>query len=245
MKIAVLQPGYLPWLGFFEQVYQSDLFVLYNDVQYTKQDWRNRNRIKTPNGVQYLTVPVGKVPTNTRIQEVRLPADSTWKQKHLRLIREAYQGAPYFACYFDEIRWCIKTDFSYLQDLNVALIRLLSDLLGLKGKRFQFSSTLAYERSYDKTLNLLNMCLYLGADALYDGQSAKRFLDVTCFHRHNIRVTFQEYVHPVYPQLFGPFVPYLSVIDLLFNTGPRAVDYVVGKAKSRNRGEEFCLRAGE
>ena len=228
MKVAILQPGYLPWLGFFEQVYQADLFILYNDVQYTKQDWRNRNRIKTPHGVQYLTVPVGKVPTHTLIQEVRLPKDSTWKEKHLRLIRQAYQHAPYFALYFEPIGACIQADYAYLQDLDAALIRLLCGFLGLQDRQFCFSSDITYRKTTDKSLNLLNICLSVGASALYDGLSARRFLNLTVFRQHGIAVTFQDYVHPVYPQLFGRFVPHLSVIDLLFNTGPQSLDYLTG-----------------
>lgn len=232
MKVGILQPGYLPWLGFFEQMYRVDVFVLYNDVQYTKQDWRNRNRIKTPNGAAYLTVPVGKIPTRTLIRDVPLPADRAWKKRHIRLIRESYQRAPCFSDYFDGIRDCIEGDFRYLQDLDSSLIRVLCHFLGIQGKRVLFSSEVNYERTKDKSLNLLSICLALGAESLYDGQTAKRFLDVDLFRQHDIAVAFQEYGHPVYPQLFGAFVPHLSVIDLLFNAGPQSLDYVLGKRGS-------------
>ena len=232
MKVAILQPGYLPWVGFFEQMYRVDVFVLYNDVQYTKQDWRNRNRIKTPNGVAYLTVPVGKIPTRTLIKEVRLPADDAWKKRHIRQIRESYLKAPHFGDYFDGIRHCIEGDYGYLQDLDVALIRVLCRFLGIRNTKILFSSELDYVRTDDKSLNLLNICLTLGAGLLYDGNSAQRFLDERLFGEHDVRVIFQDYSHPLYPQLFGTFVPFLSVIDLLFNAGPRSLNYLLGNGAS-------------
>ena len=109
------------------------------------------------------------------------------------------------------------------------MIRVLCHFLGIQGKRVLFSSELNYERTKDKSFNLLNICLALGAESIYDGQTAKRFLDVDLFRQHAIAVAFQEYGHPVYPQLFGAFVPYLSVIDLLFNMGADALDYLSGK----------------
>ena len=243
MKVGILQPGYLPWLGFFEQMYRVDVFVLYDDVQYTKQDWRNRNRIKTPNGAAYLTVPVGRVPTRTLIKDVLLPVDTAWKKRHIRLIRESYQKAPYFGDYFDGIRNCIEADFRYLHDLDFSLIKVLCHFLGIGEKCLLLSSELTYERTKDRTLNLLNICLALGAESLYDGNAARRFLGEALFRERNIQVIFQDYVHPVYPQLFGAFVPYLSVIDLLFNAGSQSFDYVLGNRGSfpvhQNPGKEL------
>ncbi|MBA7629888.1 hypothetical protein ES703_37395 [subsurface metagenome] len=233
MKVSILQPGYLPWLGFFEQLAKVDTFVLFNDVQYTKLDWRNRNRIKTPNGVRYLTVPIVRMSTETLIKDIKISYDHPWCMKHINMLRASYQKAAYFKQYFDHIKECIESKFEYLQDLNFALIKILSNLLGLEDKNFLWSSSVPYERSRNKSVNLLNICLSTGATYLYDGKSAQKFLDLDFLNEHGVTVEFQDYQHPQYPQQWGEFVPYLSVIDLLFNVGPESLDYIIGKKGRR------------
>lgn len=232
MKVGILQPGYLPWLGFFEQMAKVDTFVVYNNVQYTKKDWRNRNRIKTLNGVQYLTVPVCKVPRKTLTKDVEISYDHSWSAKHINTIRFSYQKAPYFRDYFGEIKDCIQSRFKYLQDLDFALVKLLNSFLGLEDKNLIWSSSIPYERCENKSVNVINICLSIGATYLYDGKSAQRFLDVDLLSAHGVTAEFQNYKHPYYNQLWlkeQGFISHLSVIDLLFNHGPESLAIITGE----------------
>jgi hypothetical protein len=228
MKVAILQPGYLPWLGFFEQMHRVDTFVLYNDVEYTKQDWRNRNRIKTHDGVRYLTVPVKSASHTTPINEIEIHYGERWQHKHLANLKQHYGGkAPYFDEYFPAIKRAIETDYTYLDDLDTSLIEVLRGQLGLDDTKLLRSSELEYERVSDPNRKLLSLCQSLGVDYLYEGYSAQNYFDVELFDDHGIEVEFQDYDHPTYPQPHGDFESHLSVVDLLFNCGPESLEILI------------------
>lgn len=221
---VILQPGYLPWLGFFEQMWRSDIFVVYDNVQYTERDWRNRNRIKTNGGIKYLTVSVGNVPRGIRINQVKIKYDTDWQQKHINSIKENYAEAPFFGLYFSVLKDVILEKFEYLSGLDVALIKEINKILGLD-KKIIFSSELDIS-SDEKCDRMIRICQAVGADVLYEGAAGKNYINSGEFERCGIKVEFQDYKHPVYRQLYGEFKPYLSVIDLLFNEGKRSLKVI-------------------
>ena len=218
VKIGILQPGYLPWLGFFEQMYKSEVFVIYDDVQYDKHSWRNRNRIKTANGIQWLTVPVLiKFEEHLLINEVRIDNKATWRKKHLSSIRQNYSKAPFYKKYIDIFEEAYSKEWGYLIDIDIYFISMIAECLGMSDKKIVKSSSLNV--TGDRLERLINICKIFKADTFYEGASGRNYIDEIHFAKQGIKVEYQDYKHPVYKQLYGDFVPYLSVIDLLFNHG--------------------------
>lgn len=219
---VILQPSYLPWLGYVAQMQRCDVFVVYDDVQYDKHSWRNRNRIKTPQGIQWLTVPVlckGKDwPTN---REIKIDKATDWRKKHLFSIRQNYAKAPYFSHYIGAFEKLYSCHWDFLIDLNMAFLHTLCEMLGLE-REIIFSSKLNVE---GKTVErLIAICQHLGANVFYEGAAGRNYIDESLFIQAGIRLEYQDYQHKVYPQLHGEFIPYLSVIDLIFNCGPKSLE---------------------
>jgi hypothetical protein len=216
--LVVLQPGYLPWLGYFDQLQRSDVFVHYDDVQFDKHGWRNRNRVKSPDGRPFwLSVPVlhsGHGPQP--IDEVRIDERVPWARRHLGTIRQFYAQAPFLDRYLPDLADTIARPWDRLVDLDLALITLLCRWLGLRRKTTR-SSELGIDGQ--RSERLLKLCQHFGATRYLSGSAARDYLDVELFDRHGIEVAWQDYQHPTYRQLHGQFVPYLSVIDLLLNCG--------------------------
>ena len=220
--IGILQPGYLPWLGFFEQMHKSDVFVIYDDVQYDREGWRNRNRIKTANGVQWLTVPVFvKFDAHPLVNEIKIDNKANWRKKHLSSIRQNYSKAPCFKKYIAIFEEAYLKEWECLMDIDMYFILRLAECLGMGDKKIFKSSTLNVPG--DRIERLINICKSYNADTFYEGASGRNYIDDAQFLRHGIKVEFQDYEHPVYKQLYGDFVPYLSVIDLLFNHGEESL----------------------
>jgi hypothetical protein len=224
MTIVVLQPGYLPWLGFFDQLRRADVFVYYDDVQYDTHGWRNRNRIKTPQGPAWLTVPVRHSGLNKpRIIDVEIDARAPWARKHVASIRQAYAAAPFADRYLPELEELLHRRWVRLVDLDIAVAEAMAAWLGLR-RRVELSSQLGIGGGQSE--RLLGICRHFGASTYLSGAAAREYLDVPLFERHGIAVEWQDYAHPVYPQLHGAFVPYLSAIDLLLNCGDAAAGYL-------------------
>lgn len=219
--VVILQPSYLPWLGYFAQMEQSDVFVVYDDVQYDKESWRNRNRIKSQQGVQWLTVPAltkgENWPTN---RDIRINNAVNWRRKHLNALRLNYSKAPFFLDYFSSFEELLSEDFEHLFDLNMASLKLLTKLLGLK-REILLSSDLKIEGS--STERLVDICRHLFASRFYEGAAGRNYMNCVAFEQADIELVFQDYQHPRYPQLHGAFVPHLSIVDLLFNCGPQSL----------------------
>lgn len=228
MVIGILQPGYLPWLGFFEQMYRSDVFVIYDDVQYDKESWRNRNRIKSANGVQWLSVPVlFKLTDVPLITEIKIDNKANWRKKHLLSIRQNYGRAPYFRDYIGLFEDAYARQWEYLLDLDMFFITGLARYLGMEDKAIYRSSTLNIQG--DRLGRLISLCQHFGADTFYEGYAGRGYIDEDAFLAHDIVVEYQDYKHPEYRQLYGGFVPYLSVVDLLFNHGSGSLAILTGK----------------
>jgi len=218
MRIVILQPSYLPWLGYFDQMSKSDAFVMYDDVQYDKNGWRNRNRIKASHGPQWLTVPVlTKGKGSQPIHQVTINDSMAWQKKHLRSVTQCYSKARFFDQYIGQLENIYWQDWKTLMDLNMACIRMLMEQLGFQTNIFH-SSTLGIPKM-GQTDRLIAICQHFEADTFLEGDAGRAYIDPSLFQRAGIQLEFHHYQHPVYHQLYGDFIPYMSVIDLLFNQG--------------------------
>lgn len=216
--VGILQPGYLPWLGFFEQINRCDIFVLYDDAQFEKGSWRNRNRIKTPNGPQWLTVPVLlKGQGFPLIKDVVINASVLWQKKHIKAITQNYSKSRFFSHYAESLFEILNRPWKYLADLDLELTHWIM-------KQLNISTTIALSSGLgvpgSGVQRLINIIHLLQGNHFYEGSAGKNYIDVDVFEKKRISVTFQDYDHPIYPQLHGEFVSHLSIIDLLFNWGP-------------------------
>jgi hypothetical protein len=219
MRGTILQPGYFPWLGFFNQMALSDIFVFYDTVQFDKRGWRNRNRIKGCSGPIWLTVPViTKGCFDQELRHTRIDNTQNWVRKHLQTIRFNYHTAPFFSRYFPEIEHVLNTPYDHLTDLDLALINLHLQWLQIDSVKTMRSSELTIN-SNDKTGRLVEICNQLGITDYISGPLCKNYLDVNMFLDAGISVHLHEYEHPEYSQLHGSFVPYMASLDLLFNEG--------------------------
>jgi len=224
MKGTILQPTYLPWLGYFEMIDASEVFVVFDHVQFVRKSWQHRNRIKTAAGECLLSIPTAKAARETAIADIEVATNPpNALADHWKTIKHAYQKAPFFKNYEEALEQVFRRDYVLLEDANVAIIRVLCTLLGITSQ-FVFSSKLNLgEEPTGKTERVVNLCRRAGLTALYDALGAKVFLESAPFEKAAITVEFQNYVHPNYRQLFGEFLPNMSVIDLLFNEGDRSL----------------------
>jgi WbqC-like protein len=217
MRVVVLQPGYLPWLGFFDQMRRADVFVYYDDVQYDTHGWRNRNRIKTQHGPLWLTVPVRHSGlSKPRIVDIAIDARTNWAKKHVASIRQAYAGAQFAKQYVPALEEVLMRPWERLVDVDLAVARVMAECLGIR-RRIERASTLGVDGGQSE--RLLNICRHFGATRYLSGSAAREYLDVPLFERNGIAVEWQDFAHPVYPQLHGDFIPYLSAVDLILNCG--------------------------
>jgi len=220
-RVAVLQPSYLPWLGYLDQIAQCDAFVFYDDVQYDKNGWRNRNRIRTSakDGWSWLTVPVRIdehfPPINAVVADARVP----WRRKHRRAIEMEYARAPYHAYIDSYFAGIFDSTDDNLANIAIASIRALMGAFGITTPLYR-SSELGV--TGDRNTRLLAICRELTATNYLSGAAAKVYLDEGLFADAGIAVEWQEYTHPTYRQLHEPFIPYLSALDAVLNLGPAA-----------------------
>ena len=218
MIVAIHQPNFLPWPGFFHKMLLADRFVFLDNVQYVKNALFNRNKIKTPHGVQYLTVPVHLSGHRQPYNRVRIAPGGKhrWIKKHLKTIAFAYQKAPFYAQYFPALASIYGQSWERLVDLNLALIRFVAHCLDI-----QTPTTLASEIDVCglSSPRLIALCRHFNAAAYLSGDGSP-YLDQALFNDAGVQVRFQEFVYPVYPQINGAFVSHLSMLDLLFNSGP-------------------------
>jgi hypothetical protein len=220
MIIAIHQPQYLPWLGYFDKIEQSDVFVFLDNVQFKKNEWQNRNKIKTSDGWQWLSVPVIHS-FGQKIFEVEINNTVQWGRKHLNALVTHYSKAPFFQDHIDFFEKTYSQEWRHLAEINIHLIYYLTDTLGMKNKKFILASDLSAKEG--STERLADICRQLSCDVYLSGRDGSKYLDLDLFEQEGIQVIFQDYKHPQYPQLYGDFEPFLSVIDLLFNCGPESL----------------------
>lgn len=231
-RVVILQSNYLPWRGYFDLVHDADLFVFHDDLQYTKQDWRNRNKIKTPRGAEWLTIPVG-ADEHRRIDEVALPADGDWAARHWRLLQEHYRAAPHFARYEEFFRDVyLARRWTRLAELNRHLIVALArDFLGC---RTEFIDSAPFALASHKQQRVLDLLRATGATTYISGPAARDYLDPAAFAAAGIELVWKDYAgYPAYPQFHPPFDGAVSIVDLLFQTGPAAPDFIWGWRSAR------------
>ena len=233
-RVAVLQSNYLPWKGYFDIIADVDLFVFYDDVQYTRSDWRNRNIIKTPAGRKWLTVPV-RASFGQPICEVAIN-DSNWARKHWKTLQQNYSRAPYFDLYADFLgEVYLGRRWARLADLNRHLIVAITErFLGI---RTEFADSRAFDLSGKGLDRLLELLKRVGATTYVSGPAARDYIDPTRFEGEGIELTYKSYSgYPEYDQLYPPFEHSVSILDLLFHTGREAAHYVWAWRRARNRG---------
>ncbi|MUG31815.1 WbqC family protein [Psychrobacter sanguinis] len=223
-KIAILQSNYIPWKGYFDLINMVDEFVLFDQVQYTKNDWRNRNQLKTKQGVQWLTIPVRHKDSDQKIIETKV-ADLKWSSKHWRTIQQNYSKAPYFKEYkeiFEE--FYLNNNEEYLSQINYQLIKIINQILGIDTV-ITWSSD--YELVEGQTEKLLDICKQAGADTYLSGPAAKDYFDEDLASQEGIQVEWMDYSgYPEYKQLHEPFEHGVTILDLIFNEGPNASKYM-------------------
>jgi hypothetical protein len=227
MNCVILQPSYIPWRGYFHQIQKADLFVFYDDVQYDKHGWRNRNRIKTHQGSQWLTIPVhtrGVVIEDIPINQVEISWNEPWNEKHWRSIRQAYHKAPYFDLYESQLEKVFQQHPAKLADFTIDFTILLAQKLGNTHTQFIRSSTLKAKGK--KTARLIEILKTVGADHYISGPSARDYIEHDLFQEASITLEYMTYNYPEYPQLYPPFDPAVSILDLLFMTGEKAPAYI-------------------
>lgn len=226
-KIAIVQSNYIPWKGYFDLIAQVDEFILYDCVQYTRRDWRNRNHIKTPQGPRWMSIPVAsKGRFKDRISDMQV-CDSRWRQKHWQAIHTNYAGARCFQYYADSIH-NLYTEYRaiYLSEINRDFLVAICKLLGIH-TRISSCDDYQVDRHLDKNENLTALCHAAGGTEYVSGRSAEAYLCPQVFENSGIRVTYTDYSgYTEYNQLFGPFVHEVSIIDLIFNEGDRAIDFM-------------------
>ena len=226
--VAIVQSNYIPWKGYFDLIAAVDEFILYDDVQYTRRDWRNRNRIKTPLGLQWLTVPVkSKGKYNQLIRETEIDG-TEWAESHWKTLQQNYRRAPYF----DEVAAILEPlyrqrFYSHLSELNKLLIETVCEYLNITTK---ISDSRDYNLIDGQTKRLADLCVQAKAQVYVSGPAAKDYLDEREFASRSIDVTWFDYSdYPEYPQLWGEFVHGVTILDLLFNCGqesPHAMKFL-------------------
>jgi hypothetical protein len=214
-------------MGFFDQLIRSDVFVYYDDVQFDKHGWRNRNRIKTASGPHWLTVPVlhaGKFgQTNL---EVEIDNRQQWARKHIGTIKQFYSKAPFANAYLPELEELLCAGWHSLVELDLAVVDLMCEWMNIK-RKIARSSQLGIPGA--KSERLLGICKHFSADNYLSGDSAMDYLDIGLFASNGITVEWQKFIHPVYQQLYGEFIPYLSMLDVILNAGEKGIELLTNR----------------
>jgi hypothetical protein len=230
-RIAILQSNYIPWKGYFDLINSVDEFILYDTAQFTKNDWRNRNRIKTPRGIAWLTIPVSHHFGQT-IHETRV-SDPAWGQKHWSSLLQNYGGAPHFRDYaprFDSLYRDMASE-EYLSAINYRFLREVCEIIGI-GTPITWSRD--YQLADGKIERLVDLCRQAGADEYLSGPAAKDYLQEEPFSDAGVTVAYMDYSgYPEYHQLYPPFEHRVSILDLIFNEGPDAGRYLNSFAQRR------------
>ncbi|MCD6265905.1 MAG: WbqC family protein [Deltaproteobacteria bacterium] len=225
MIIAVHQPQYLPWLGYFDKIDKADIFVLLDTVQYKKNEWQNRNKIKTAQGWQWLTVPVMyKYPQ--LINEVMINNKAHWQHKQRQAILSNYKKARYYNHLKEFFEDIFSSSWQFISELNIEVVKRLVRILGIDTPLYVASEL--GESPQDPDERLIAITKRFGADSYLAGMGGRAYMDLDKYNKGGVKVIFQNFTHPVYNQLFGDFEPFMSVIDLIFNHGDKSLMIIRG-----------------
>lgn len=218
MLVTIHQPQYLPYLGYFHKMAQADVFVLLDNVQYKKNEWQNRNKIRTSQGWQWLTVPVS-FKFGDNIDKVRINKSAPWNQEHYKGLALNYQRAPYFKEHEPFLKEVYSRSWESLAELNIYFIKYLARSLEITTRLVRASELSAGGKSTER---LINICRELGADTYLSGVGGKEYLDLGKFEHAKIKVKFQNFVHPNYKQVYNGFEAHMSALDLILNQGEKS-----------------------
>jgi hypothetical protein len=224
--IAIVQSNYIPWKGYFDLINSVDEFVLFDDMQYTRRDWRNRNKIKTANGVKWLTIPVQAKGKYTQAIRDVIVADADWATKHLKSIVVNYARSDFFAD-FSKIIEQTYLEASHLKTLSEINYLFIQTVCGILGILTEISWSWDYELENDKNLRLVSICKQAAAKHYISGPAAKTYLNDELFAAEDIAVSYFDYnQYPEYKQLYPPFDHHVTILDLIFNTGKNAKTFM-------------------
>ncbi|HSX39552.1 MAG TPA: WbqC family protein [Candidatus Saccharimonadales bacterium] len=215
--LVINQPTFLPWIGYFDLIHQADIFVILDTVQFSRQSWQQRNRVKTSQGATWLTIPIERN-FGDLITEVKINYSTGWVSKQLKTLELNYKKTLFFEEIFPEVAKIYNANPKYLVDLNVEIIKFFVDYLGLNTK-----IVLAHDlplKKIDKLSYILDICNFVHANRYLNGQAGVKLYNPDDFKRKNIELVFHNFQHPVYNQLHGDFIPYLSIFDVACNLGP-------------------------
>lgn len=225
MIVSIHQPAYLPWLGYFHKIYLSDTFAFFDSTQFEKNSFINRNKIKTPHGEAWLTVPVSlRGYLGKKITEIEI-ANQIWQKKHWKSIELNYKKSKYWNEYSQQLKKIYENKYSYISDLCYDQLLLFLDLLSIKTKIIKSSELKLYNSKKENLI--LDICRDLKANLYISGSQGRDYINNDNFNKSGIKLYFQSYNHPVYEQLWSDFSPAMSIIDLLFNHGPRSHDIIL------------------
>ncbi|MEA2104724.1 MAG: WbqC family protein [Candidatus Cloacimonadota bacterium] len=229
-KIAILQSNYIPWKGYFHILEKADHFVFLDSVQYTCCDWRNRNKIKTPSGTIWLTVPTNGT-QSMKIDEVQIDSSKNWQERHLKSLQMSYGKCDYFHKYFELIKNILQTDWESISELNQFLIMEICKYLNIKTK---FSNSTEYKLENGKNEKIISIVKQLGGTHYVTGPAAKSYIIPLLFEENGITLTYMDYSHyGEYKQPWGKFDHQVSILDLLFCEGPNSPKYIFGKIPAK------------
>lgn len=226
MKAVILQPSYIPWRGYFDQICRADLFIFYDDVQYDKHGWRNRNQIKTSQGKQWMTIPVHTkgVTEGISIKDVRIDWSKPWAKNHLKALMYAYAKTPYFASYSPWLDSVFERRDEFLADFTIWLTMEIARKIGNTHTQFMRSSEIPGIDG-QKTDRLIQILTCVGTKHYVSGPSARDYVEKEKFDKAGISLEYMEYNYPEYPQLYPPFDQYVTMLDLMFMVGNDARKY--------------------
>lgn len=227
MITFVHQPEYLPWIGFFDKLARCNLYVIYDDAQYVHGGYHNRNKIRTNQGWRWITIPI--VHNHPQlIKDVKISGNN-WKQEHIRILTQSYEKTPFFKKYFPLIAEALNFNHELLIGLNLHLLKVISEVLDIKAKMVR-SSEFPYH-GQEKNEKLVSICKFMGSDIYLSGSGGRTYVDEQAFTNANIKIQWHNYNHPQYIQNFKGFIPNMSILDLIFNTGPQAKQILMNGGK--------------
>jgi hypothetical protein len=225
-KVAIVQSNYIPWKGYFDLINSVDEFILFDDMQYTRRDWRNRNKIKTPTGTQWITIPVSvKGKYYQKINETQV-ANHKWTEEHWKALVHNYSKSQYFLGFKEEIQRLYETasNLVFLSEINYLFIEFICNFLSIRTK---LSWSSEYEILGDKNERLINLCKQVDATHYLSGPMAKDYIDLEQFAQSDLELSFFNYSeYPIHKQLFPPFEHSVSILDLLFNEGDNSSNFM-------------------
>ena len=227
MIVAIHQPQYMPWLGYFHKMDKADIFIHLDTVQFRKNEFQNRNRIKAANGWHWLTVPVKYVDYKQLIKDVVVNDTIKWQSKHQKSIENSYSNTENYHDIMSAIKWIFEEPWKNLSTLDIDIVNVIKELMGITTKEF-YASDLGVETKKPDS-RIVELIKAVGGDTYLSGPGGKSYMDLDVYKAAGIKVVFSTFNHPTYKQIFGEFQPHMSILDLLFNHGGDSLEIIRGK----------------